>query len=80
MVADIATDSDFAAWREATLERGARSLVCIPLAYDDTAYGVMTVYADRPQLDEDEQNLDVLSEFGDTIAHTLNARETRATL
>jgi GAF domain-containing protein len=80
VVADIATDSDFAPWREATLERGARSLVCIPLVYDDAAYGVLTVYADHPQSDEDEQNQDVLSELGDTIAHTLNARETRATL
>ena len=80
VVADIATDSGFAPWREATLERGARSLVCIPLVYDDAAYGVLTVYADHPQSDEDERNQDVLSELGDTIAHTLNARETRATL
>ncbi|WP_164974815.1 GAF domain-containing protein [Halegenticoccus tardaugens] len=80
VVADIATASDFAPWREATLERGARSLVCIPLAYDDAAYGVLTVYADHPQLDEDERNRDVLSELGNTIAHTINARETRATL
>ncbi|ADB62915.1 putative PAS/PAC sensor protein (plasmid) [Haloterrigena turkmenica DSM 5511] len=80
VVADIATDSGFAPWREATLERGARSLVCIPLVYDDAAYGVLTVYADRPQSDEDKRNRDVLSELGDTTAHALNARETRATL
>jgi len=80
VVADIATDSDFAPWREATLERGARSLVCIPLVYDDAAYGVLTVYADHPQSNEDERNQQVLSELGDTIAHTINARETRATL
>ncbi|MFC5369044.1 GAF domain-containing protein [Salinirubrum litoreum] len=79
-VADIATSSGFAPWREATLERGARSLVCIPLVYEDATYGVLTVYADRPQSDEDERNLDVLSELGATIAHALNARETRATL
>jgi len=80
VVADIATDSGFAPWREATLERGARSLVCIPLVYDDATYGVLTVYADRPQSGKDERNQDVLSELGDTIAHTMNARETRATL
>ncbi|WP_435349269.1 GAF domain-containing protein [Haloarchaeobius sp. HRN-SO-5] len=80
LVADIATDSDSAPWREATLERGAWSLVCIPLVYDDAAYGVLAVYADHPQSDEDERNQDVLSELGNTIAHTLNARETRATL
>jgi len=80
VVADIATDSDFAPWREATLERGARSLVCIPLVYDDATYGVLTVYADYPQSNGDERNQQVLSELGDTIAHTINARETRATL
>jgi HTH-type transcriptional regulator, bacterioopsin transcriptional activator and related proteins len=80
VVADIATDSSFAPWREATLERGARSLVCIPLVYDDAAHGVLTVYADHPQSDKDKRNRDVLSELGNTIAHTLNARETRATL
>jgi len=80
VVADIATDSDFAPWREATLGRGARSLVCIPLVYDDVTYGVLTVYADHPQSNEDERNQQVLSELGDTIAHTINARETRATL
>jgi len=80
VVADIATDSGFAPWREATLERGARSVVCIPLVYDDTIYGVLVVYADSPQLEADERNQDVLSELGATIAHTINARETRATL
>ncbi|WP_433629495.1 bacterio-opsin activator domain-containing protein [Halomicrococcus sp. NG-SE-24] len=80
VVSDIATDSDFAPWREATLERGARSLVCIPLVFDDATYGVLTVYADHPQSNEDERNQQVLSELGDTIAHTINARETRATL
>jgi len=80
VVADIATDRSFAPWREATLERGARSLVCIPLVYDETVYGVLTVYADRPQSEADERNHEVLSELGDTIAHTINARETRATL
>lgn len=80
VVADIATDSDFTPWREATLERGARSLVCIPLVYDDATYGVLTVYADHPQSNGDERNQQVLSELGDTIAHSINARETRATL
>ena len=80
VVADVATDSGFAPWREATLERGARSLVCIPLVYDDAAYGVLVVYADRPQSDGDERNQDVLSELGTMIAHTINAMETRATL
>jgi len=80
VVADIATDSGFAPWREATLERGARSVVCIPLVYDETVYGVLTVYADQPQSAADERNHEVLSELGATIAHAINARETRATL
>jgi PAS domain S-box-containing protein len=78
VVGDIATDSSVAPWREATLERGARSLACIPLVYDGSLYGVLSVYADRPGAAARDH--EVLSELGDTIAHAVGARETRATL
>jgi|GEM_PF-5264723 len=78
VVSDIATDGDVASWRAATLDRDARSLVSIPLVYGEATYGVLTVYADQPE--RGERNRAVLAELGDTIAHAINARETRATL
>lgn len=55
-------------WRTDAHERGYRSSAAIPLVYDDSLYGVLNVYADRPDaFDTDEQAL--LEELGETIAH-----------
>ena len=78
VVHDVATDGAFAPWRAATLDRGARSCVSIPLVYGASSYGVLTVYATRPQADE--RDLNVLAELGGTVAHAIDAVETRATL
>ncbi|TYL38428.1 PAS sensor protein [Natronococcus pandeyae] len=78
VVADIATDLRAGSWREATLERGARSCISIPLVYEQSLHGVVTVYGRTPQ--PDERDHDVLAELGSTIAHAINAVETRETL
>ena len=77
VVADTATDPRASPWREAALEAGARSCICIPLVYDESIYGVLVVYGRTPQ--PDERNVDVLSELGETIAHAIHAVETRVT-
>ncbi|MDG5821449.1 GAF domain-containing protein [Natronococcus sp. A-GB7] len=77
VVADTATDPRASPWREAALESGARSCICIPLVYDESIYGVLVVYGRTPQ--PDERNVDVLSELGETIAHAIHAVETRVT-
>ncbi len=78
VVADIATDPRAGSWREATLKRGARSCISIPLVYEESLYGVVTVYGRTPQ--PDERDHEVLAELGSTIAHAINAVETRETL
>ncbi|WP_342810214.1 bacterio-opsin activator domain-containing protein [Natronosalvus hydrolyticus] len=77
VVADTATDPRASSWREAALESGARSCICIPLVYGESIYGVLVVYGRTPQ--PDERNVDVLSELGETIAHAIHAVETRVT-
>ena len=78
VVADIATDMRATPWREVALRCGARSCLSIPLVYDDSVYGVLVVYGGTPQRDERES--DMLAELGSTIAHAINAVETRETL
>ncbi|WP_336362820.1 GAF domain-containing protein [Halalkalicoccus salilacus] len=78
VIADVATETRFAPLREATLERGARSCIAVPLVYDGSLHGVLTVYPDRPR--PDERDHAVLSELGRTIAHAIDAVETRETL
>ncbi|MEM4782435.1 MAG: bacterio-opsin activator domain-containing protein [Halalkalicoccus sp.] len=75
---DIATETGFAPLRQETLERGARSWTCVPLAFEESNYGVLSIYADQPQ--PDARDLAVLSELGETVAYALSALETRETL
>jgi len=65
---NIPEDEAFDHWRAEALERGYRAAAAIPLQYEDTRYGLLGVYADRPNaFDDSERSL--LSELGDTIAH-----------
>lgn len=66
-------------WRTAALSRDYRSVVAIPLAYEEHLYGVLTVYADRPSA-FDEMVQTVLDELGGTIAKAMNAVETERAL
>lgn len=74
-ISDIATDPRATPWREVALDQGARSCLCIPLVYNESGYGVLTVYGRTPQ--QDERDADILEELGRTIAHAVNAVETR---
>jgi PAS domain S-box-containing protein len=72
---NVQEDPQFEPWREAALERGFQAVVGVPLIYDESIFGVLTVYADRPHaFDEDEQTL--LAELGADIAHAIHALET----
>ena len=73
-VQDILEDPDFEPWREAARERGFQSSAAIPLVYQDTRYGVLNVYADRPGA-FDERELTVLAELGTTVAHAIHRVE-----
>ncbi|KYH24170.1 bacterioopsin transcriptional activator [Halalkalicoccus paucihalophilus] len=77
VVSDIATETRFEPLREATLEQGARSCISVPLVYEESLYGVLSIYAGHPQ--SDERDHAVLAELGHTIAHAINAVETRET-
>jgi len=76
---NIETDPSFAAWREQALERNFRAAAVMPLAHDDTLYGVLVVYADRVNLFDDEEQA-LLAELADDIAHAIHSREIRREL
>ncbi|APE96302.1 PAS domain S-box protein [Halodesulfurarchaeum formicicum] len=68
VVQDISEDPDYEPWRETALEQGFRSSAAIPLTYEDTQYGVLNVYADRPNA-FDTREVTLLSDLGESIAH-----------
>ncbi|MFC7166097.1 GAF domain-containing protein [Halospeciosus flavus] len=74
VVNDIHRDRRVAAWRKAALNRGFRSLVCLPLRCDGHEYGFLEIYADQPQIFTDEE-VTVLSELATQIANAIDAVE-----
>jgi PAS domain S-box-containing protein len=68
---NIREDPDFEPWREAAERRGYESSASIPVAFGDTRYGILNVYADRPHA-FDERELEVLGELGTIVAHAIH--------
>lgn len=79
LLGDVFTDPPLESWREAALSREYRSMVSVPLTYDGTDYGVLSVYADRNGV-FDEIERAVLSELADTVSHAINVAESRKAL
>ncbi len=79
VIQDVLTDPGFKPWREATLSRGFRACISVPLVYEESVYGALTLYAGSPNA-FDELERAVLGELGGTIAHAIDAAETRRTL
>jgi len=76
---EIRSDPRYEPWRDAALERGFESLAVVPLEHEDTLYGLLAVYASRPDAFDDTE-VDLLTGLGDDIAHALDARETGSEL
>jgi len=71
---NIHTDPEFEPWRDDALERGYRSVAAVPLEHDDTLYGELVVYANRPHaFDENEREL--LADLGGDIGHAIHSKE-----
>ena len=76
VMSDVAEDPAFEPWRADALDQGNRSVAAVPIAYDDTLYGVLVVYGECPGL-FDERERTVLTELGESIGHAANAFEQR---
>lgn len=63
-------------WVARGLDHGISSAVCVPVRYRDMAYGALTVYARSPD-EFDEGITTVLAELAETVAHAIDARETK---
>ncbi len=66
-------------WRRAAGENGSLSAAAVPLVYDETLYGVLEIHATTTDV-FDAIGRDVFAELGETIAHAINAAESKAAL
>lgn len=79
VVDDVFEHPAFEPWYDVAREEDVASCISVPLLYGDTLYGILVVYADEVgAFDADEQA--VLGELGETIAHAINAAESRRAL
>jgi GAF domain-containing protein len=64
---DIATDPDFAPWRERALRFGYRSSIAIPLQIDGKVLGTLALYAATPEAFTTDE-VALLNEMGEDLA------------
>ncbi|PSP83804.1 PAS sensor protein [Halobacteriales archaeon QS_6_64_34] len=66
-------------WREHTEQYGFKSSAAIPIVHEDTVYGALNVYADRPEaFGGDEQ--DLIAQLGEIVGHVIAAAERKQAL
>jgi PAS domain S-box-containing protein len=76
---DIRDDARHNPWRAQIEQYGFRSSAAIPLRHEDTLYGVLNVYADRPLAFEGQERV-VLSQLGEVVGHAIAATERKQAL
>ena len=78
-ITDVSDGLNGSRWRRRALRRGYRSVISVPLSYDDLQYGVLSVYADSRSTFGGEFG-DLLGMLGETIGDAINSIETRRSL
>ncbi|MFC6960962.1 bacterio-opsin activator domain-containing protein [Halocatena marina] len=79
IVQDTVIDQSLEPWRETIHQHGFAACISIPLTHAELSYGVLTLYADTPNV-FDEMEAEVLAELGEMIAHSIDAAETKELL
>ena len=72
--ANMATDPRFAPWREAALHYGFASLAAVPVLHGERLFGVVNVYADKPEAFDDEE-ISLLAELAGDLGFALQSIE-----
>lgn len=68
----IYDDRPFEHWQEEALKREFQSVVSLPVSFDGSLYGVVSVYSDVPDAFDDE-TVAVLDELSNLVGHALNS-------
>jgi PAS domain S-box-containing protein len=76
---DVREESSHDPWREHVREHGFRSSAAIPVMHEGTVYGVLNVYADRPNAFTGEERA-VVGRLGEVIGHAIASVERKRAL
>ena len=77
VIADTATDPNFAPWREAAEQRGFAAMIALPLRVAGLAFGVFAIYSEQAGSFESSE-VELLSEIADSLAYGVTALRTQA--
>ena len=77
--ANARSDPRFAPWQAYAEEYGFQAVAAIPIAYEDTTYGVLCLYADRSGAFTDEERA-VVSHLGEVVGHAIAGVERKRAL
>ena len=78
-VQDVTSDPQYEPWRDRADEYGFRSSAAIPVVHEGTVYGVLNVYADRPNAFEGQEH-EVIGQLGEVVGHAIAAAERKRAL
>lgn len=79
MVTDTFEDPAYGPWKAAAREYGFRSSAAIPIVHEGAVFGVLNVYAGRPNA-FDERRQDALAQLGELVGHAITAAERKRAL
>jgi PAS domain S-box-containing protein len=78
-IQDIQTDPRYEPWRETAETYEFQSSAAIPIVHEETVYGVLNVYAERPYAFEGQER-QVLGQLGEMVGHAIAAAERKQAL
>ncbi|SFG04800.1 PAS domain S-box-containing protein [Halopelagius inordinatus] len=79
VVRDVMNDPAYESWRPNARAHGYQSAAAIPVVHDGVAYGVLNVYAERPDAFADEEQA-VIGQLGEVVGHAIAAVERKRAL
>ncbi|WP_380675872.1 PAS domain S-box protein [Salinigranum sp. GCM10025319] len=76
---DVLDDPDYGPWRDHVREYGFRSSTAIPITHEGTLYGLLNIYADRPNAFQGEERA-VVGQIGEVMGHAIASIERKRAL
>ncbi|MHB9112896.1 MAG: PAS domain S-box protein [Thermoleophilia bacterium] len=76
-VRNIHTDPSFAPWREEALRRGYQASISLPLISEGRAFGVLNIYAVKPDAFDDKET-EILNDLSGDLSFGISALRVRA--
>jgi PAS domain S-box-containing protein len=76
---DVQTDPSHDPWRDHVEQYSVRSSAAIPIVHEDSVYGALNVYADRPNAFKSQERT-VIAQLGEVVGHAISAVERKRAL